>query len=329
MASLPTILLILAAISMGAAVIAALIAFRSQREAVSAIFPIVREEEAIRAQRARFSIFIWIAITALFFGGWLATLRLGGSANTASSTSEEPGTTNQPTESANAVIANPATNTPPPPPPSPTPGQVEAEVQLLTSPSTPTDTPPPANTATSTLPAPTETATSTPTPEPSATFTSTPVPPTAVPTDTPVPPTPTETPTSTPIPPTATPTRLAALRFPTVPSHTPAPPGTRVGPIQFAAEITPDLKPINPSNSFPKDIKEIYAVYPVSGMRKGLPIRVVWYLNGVEIASEVGQWEWSSDTRSFTFFTPKGEGLYKLNLYVNDTVVATNIFEVR
>ncbi len=76
MDSLPTILLILAAISMGATVIAALVALRSMREARSAIFPIVREEETIRARRARVAIFVWLTITVLFLGGWLATLRL-------------------------------------------------------------------------------------------------------------------------------------------------------------------------------------------------------------------------------------------------------------
>ena len=76
MVSLPTILLILAAVSIGATVIAAIIAFRSAREARSAIFPIVREEETVRAQRARIATFLSSALTALFLGGWLATLRL-------------------------------------------------------------------------------------------------------------------------------------------------------------------------------------------------------------------------------------------------------------
>ena len=76
MVSLPTILLILAAVSIGASVIAAIIAFRSAREARSAIFPIVREEETVRAQRARIATFLLSAFTALFLGGWLATLRL-------------------------------------------------------------------------------------------------------------------------------------------------------------------------------------------------------------------------------------------------------------
>ena len=63
MASLPTILLILAALSAGATVIAIIVAFRSQREAQSAIFPIVREQESVRAQRATVALllrpFLW------------------------------------------------------------------------------------------------------------------------------------------------------------------------------------------------------------------------------------------------------------------------------
>src|SRR5262245_33367564 len=103
MLSLPTILLILAALSLGATVIAVMIALRSQREASSAIFPIVREEETLRARRARLSIFVWIAVTALFLGGWLATLRQNtSSSETAASTSpesasSEPSPDSQPT----------------------------------------------------------------------------------------------------------------------------------------------------------------------------------------------------------------------------------------
>jgi hypothetical protein len=323
MASLPTILLILAAISMGATVIAVLIALRSQREAVSAIFPIVREEETIRAQRARISIFIWIAITALFFGGWLATLRLGDSRNISSTTSEIAEAAPQPSQPTVVVAVDLVTNTPAPVEPSPTSPEVEAEVEQPTSESAPTNTPIPAATATPVLPTATQTLTPLPTPEPSSTLTSTPLPPTA--TSTPVPP----TDTPTPVPPTATPTPIAAIRFPTSPPRTPAPENVRVGPIRFATELDENLEPINPGNSFPGDTKEIYAVYPVKGMQRGLHVKVVWYLNGVELAREEGAWQWATNTRSFTFFTPKGEGLYKLELYVNDTVVATNLFEVR
>ena len=90
MPALPTILLILAAFSLGATVIAAIVALRSSREANSAIFPIVREEEAIKAQRARLSIFIWLAITALFLGGWLAALRFAPATDAALISDAEP-----------------------------------------------------------------------------------------------------------------------------------------------------------------------------------------------------------------------------------------------
>jgi len=175
MASLPTILLILAALSMGATVIAGLIAFRSQREATSAIFPIVREEEINRARRARISIFVWIAITALFIGGWLASLRLA--------------TPVQPPEELAAA----------PVPVSPT-----DVVEAVTAPEEqPTDTPTPVP-----IVEPSFTATSAPTvvEEPTATSTSLP---TA--TATPAPPTATPTPSTTPsVTPSWTPTFTAS-----------------------------------------------------------------------------------------------------------------------
>jgi hypothetical protein len=326
MASLPTILLILAALSLGATVIAALIAFRSQREALNAIFPIVREEESLRAQRARISIFVWIAVTALFLGGWLATLRLGSS-NETPITSRVGDAAPPPTAPAEAVIVRLVTGSPFSEVTPPTVHEIEAQTAQVTPESLGTNTP-------TSLPATaTEALTDTPTSQPSATSTSTPPLPTATLTDTPIPPTATPTPTDipspTPAPPTATFIRPVALPFPTTPPHTPAPPEIRVGPIQFATQITEDLKAIDPRDSFPGDTKSIYAVYPVSGMKRDLPIKAVWFRNGVEIANEVGRWEWPADTRSFTFFTPKGEGLYKLELYANDTIVATKLFEIR
>lgn len=326
MPSLPTILLILAALSLGATVIAAFTAFRSQREALNAIFPIVREEESIRAQRARISIFIWIAVTALFLGGWLATLRLENSSD-APITSRIGDAAPLPTQPAEAVIVRLVTGTPFPDITPPTITEIETQ----------TEQPAPEPLATNIPTSPPSTAiqafTATPTPQPSATLTSTPLLPTATSTDTPIPATATSTPTDLPSPtpalPTATFTHPAALPFPTTPPHTPAPPEVRVGPIQFATEITENLEAIDPRDLFPSDIEAIYAVYPVSGMKRGLPIKVVWFWNGVEVANEVGQWEWPSDTRSFTYFTPKGDGLYKLELYANDTIVATKLFEIR
>lgn len=327
MASLPTILLILAAISTGATVIAILIAFRSQREAQSAIFPIVREEESIRAQRARVSIFVWVAVTALFLGGWLATLRLNASADAvpvaadpsadqpAQAAAAEPAAT----ESTILTVTGPADTATP----------AAEEVQPITSANTSTHTPVP--TASATLPPePTQTPTPTLTPQPSATFTNTPLPPTATATSTPLPPTSTPTPTATftPVPPTNTPTP-AALRIPTMQPRTPAPTGARMGPIEFAEGVTEDIEPVNPKSVFPDGIEAVYAVYPYSGMEPGIDYKAVWYKNGVEVAREEGQWEWGEQARSYHYLVPRGVGLYKLELYVNDTVMVSDLFEVR
>lgn len=319
MPSLPNILLILAALSAGAMVIAILIAFRSEREAQSAIFPIVREEESVRAKRARLSIFVWVAITALFFGGWLAALRLSPGDDAGSPPAETVANQTEPTNSATEVVVQFATETAVPEP-SPTPESIATAVEQLAPAATATHTPvPPADTPTP--------AASTPTPQPSATATATAIPPTATSTATPVPPTP--TPTETPLPtptPTATP---AAIQIPPSAPRTPAPPGARMGPIQFAEEITDDVEPISPDDLFKDGIASIYAVYSFTGIPENLSTKAIWYQNGVEIARDEAPWPWGEEGRGYVFLVPRGKGLYKLELYANDSILATGLFEVR
>jgi hypothetical protein len=327
MASLPTILLILAAISMGATVIAALVAFRSQKEASSAIFPIVREEESNRARRARLSIFVWIAITALFIGGWLATLRL----NPGTTTTPDPAiTSGEPTNE--SPIGQAVAQQDPPGEAAPSePAQSEPTVATIIE-NPPTETAAPtaeAPVSETPLPsAPAETDTPPPPPDTPLPPTDTPIPPT----DTPVPPspTPTDNPTETPTEsPSATPTPAAPNPEATIAApRTPAPSEVRVGPIQFATEITEDLEPVNPGKIFPNGIDAIYAVFPYWGMNRELDFKVVWYHNGTEISREEGKWQWGQQANLFVFIGPRGDGLYKLDLYVNDSVVATNLFEI-
>jgi hypothetical protein len=305
---------------MGATVIAAIVAFRSSREANSAIFPIVKEEETIKAQRARVSIFIWLAITALFFGGWLATLRFLPVGDTSLVAETEPG-------QADEVIAT-AT-------PADTPQTEALEVSPATDDAS-SDVPPttdatelPTNTP---LP-PTPTSTANPT------ATSTPEPPTVTPTPSPLPPTATSTATATPLPtatptntstPSPTPTALAdAARVPTTAPRTPAPPEVRMGPIKFGTDITDELQIVNSNTVFPAETEAIYASYPFSGMSKGLDFAAIWYHNGTELAREETEWQFGDRATSFSFIRPRGPGLYKLELYVNDTVVATKLFEIR
>jgi hypothetical protein len=332
MISLPTILLILAAISSGATVIAILVALRSAREARSAIFPIVREEEAVRARRARVSIFGWLALTALFLGGWLATLRLVDATDAQHLAEGEAVEADEADVISFTTAARPASSAP-----------TSTPITIIVGESQPTAsdssilsmTPLPA-TAASETPAAVATRPEAAAPSPTAAppaapvASPTPVPPTNTPTATPVPPTATPSPTPTPVPPTATPTSLAdAARVPTTAPRTPAPPAARMGPIQFAEGITSDLEPVNPADTFLDGIEAIYAVYPFSGMERGLDFAVVWYKDGAELGREEEEWRFGDQARSYNYLVPRGKGLYKLELYVNDSVLATGLFEVR
>jgi len=283
---LPTILLILSAISIGATVIAVLVALRSAREARTAIFPIVKEEEHTRARRARVSILVWSAITAILLGAWLASLQLTKTDSTVDGDEAEPGQT------ANAGVVEFATQ-----PPVETPPPVETAISSETSlPDNSGDTSPVEEqpidlTATPIV--------ATPTPAPAA------VDPTAPP---------------SPVPPTPTPARVPLG---------PAPDNAELGPIEFATEISsPPIAAVNPSDTFATNVK-IFAVYPYRGMEDGTNFTTVWHRNNTELARDQSQWEWGWQGNSYSFFLPPGPGTYTLELYVNDTMLASGSFTVR
>ncbi len=339
MASLPTVLLILAALSAGSMVIAILIALRSQREAQSAIFPIVREEESVRAKRAKLSIFMWVAITALFLGGWLATLRLTDNDETAAT---EPSAEQQATQAvAIEATAEPALPETEASPPSVATEPPATEIKALSSAEESSATIEPTTTPIPPTPVPPESSATpldTSTPEPTATLTNTPLPATDTPTPTPPPPTSSATPT--PIPPSATPTIVPpthtptpdlaqALQVPTSAPRTPAPAGAKIGPIQFAEDITENVDPINPAKLFNNGIPAVYAIYSFNGIPQDVHARAVWYKNGTILEQDEGTWPWGEKGRGYRFLVPRGPGLYKLELYVNDTVLSSGLFEVR
>ena len=323
MSLVPTILLILAAVSIGAMVIAAVVSLRSGREARSTLFPIIREEEAARSRRARVAVFVLSALTALFLGGWLATLRLANFNAPVLTSGDTPAPIGTP-----VVVAVPTDI----PPISPETSSAQPASAL---PAAPTLAPPTEIPAALSLAAPAQAAESEPLPVVELpTFTPVVVVELATPsptaTVTPVPPSPTPTATPSPVPPTATPTLPApGAYFPTSVARTPAPPGAKIGPIEFASGITEDVTAINPDRRFPASVKSIYAVYSYSGMKNGLDFTAVWYHNGLEISRGSEEWRWGPEASSYSYFNPPGEGLYKLELYINDSVLATGLFEVR
>lgn len=342
MSLVPTILLILAAVSVGAAVIAIVVALRSAREARSTLFPIVREEEATRARRARVALFVLSALTALFLGGWLATLRLANF-SVPSLASDEAQARPLETPETELLLVDLPTDVPPIVVEKAPAEAAETITSAAVAPAQALPPAAPAGSDSSTqapaseppalpLDAPTFTPAAVVVVNPTPTASPTPAPPTAAPTFTPSPLPPTATPTYTPspLPPTATPTSAALVaRIPTSASRTPAPSGIKMGPIQFATGVTRDVQAINPGDRFPASVKSVYAVYPFTGMKDGLAFSVVWYQNGVELLREEADWQWGMKARSYTYLNPPGEGLYKVELYVNDSVLATGLFEIR
>ena len=102
-----------------------------------------------------------------------------------------------------------------------------------------------------------------------------------------------------------------------------------MGPIQCAEDVTDTIQPVSPGDVFKNGIASVYAVYPFSGIPKNLNTKAVWYQNGVEIARDETLWPWGQEGRGYVYLVPRGTGLYKLELYANDTILATGLFEVR
>lgn len=102
-----------------------------------------------------------------------------------------------------------------------------------------------------------------------------------------------------------------------------------MGPIQFTTEISPNNEALDVENEFPSGLEAIYAVFPYSGMRNGVDFKVVWYQNGTELWRDESQWQWGDQANFYSFIRDPEEGLYKLELHVNDSILATGLFEVK
>jgi predicted secreted protein len=293
MSLLSWLLVVLAGLSLAAMVVSLTIASRSAREARSTIFPIVREEETVRARRARIVSSVTGVIAAImagtfFLSGQLSSLNLP--------------TVQLPSELV-AVVESPEAETGVESP------SIQAEPSTIT-----TETPPPPAKQPITptreqmvLPSSQPLAGQTPSPAP----TPTPAPPTATPTLA-------ASATSTGVPPSPTATRPPI----------PAPSSVEMGPIAFATQITRQREPISPTTVFSNTASRVYASFPYSGMRNDLTWTQIWYFNDVEFSRGNETWEWGSADRSFVFTNLVGAGDYRLELYVNDDLVASGKFTV-
>jgi len=191
----------------------------------------------------------------------------------------------------------------------------------------------------------------TPTPSPTGVAPATPSPTAAPAQDTPLPPSPTAkiVGSTTIVTPEATPTEAAsqpaAISSPTPLTHigpsatattppaaTPTIPASvrangSIGPIAFATGITSRRQPITPTTVFTAP-EQIYAVFPYSGLKNGLPFSVVWYYQNREILRDESTWEWGTTDHSFVFIKPIGSGEYRLELAVGGIITSTGTFRV-
>ncbi len=286
MSLLSWLLVTLAGLSLAVMVVSLTVANRSSREARATIFPIVREEETVRAQRARIMASVMGVIAAIMAGAFFLSGQLPSptivshqaTTEVVATVESSVGETAVPTETPVPLVAEPQAGNEAPP----TVDQVSPATRPTASESLP-----PAMTAT-------------------------PVPPTPVPTLVP-------SSTPTPVPPLPTPAGTPV----------PAPARAQMGPIAFAAQITSRREPISPTTVFSDTVSQVYAVFPYTGMQKGVNWTQVWYFNGVEFVRGQESWGWGSTDRSYVFTQLVGAGDYRLELYVNDELMASGEFMVQ
>jgi len=102
-----------------------------------------------------------------------------------------------------------------------------------------------------------------------------------------------------------------------------------MGPIAFTTKVSARGEPISPTTVFSETVDRVYAAFPYSGMQNGLTWTQIWYFNDVEFSRGEEAWEWGSTDRSYVFTKPVGAGTYRLELYVNDDLVASDAFTIR
>ncbi len=360
MAYLPLVLLILVALFSSATVLSVIIAIRSSREHHNTIFPMVREVEGIKARQARVAMAVFLVLSAITIGGWVATqqnlahiLRTPPTTEQASlsrllvATVEAVNSDTANSESMNVEVTKPliidnnhnsreiSTNTPK------LESSVNVSLVVLA-----TDTPIPSATPTS-EPTTTSTPIPTATPTPTPSLTSTPTPASTV-TPT-VPPTPTRTATPKPTEPEPlVGPRTVKLETPETPETpetieaTPTSPipveddplivvptGISIGPITFAADITDHYEAVDPRGVFEAQTERVYAVFPYRGMKNGLPLSVIWYYQDQEFLRDEYEWRWGNTARFYIFVKRPAAGNYKIEIKIGPETMAMGNFEVR
>lgn len=101
--------------------------------------------------------------------------------------------------------------------------------------------------------------------------------------------------------------------------------GVQVTDLSFSTRVTRDARPISPSELLPSRIKNIYATFGFSGMRKGTAWSQVWSHNGKTILNQKGKWTGGTKGRQVLTLSNKGgipDGEYHLAITARGKIVA-------
>ena len=101
--------------------------------------------------------------------------------------------------------------------------------------------------------------------------------------------------------------------------------GVSVDNLVFSARVTRDARPVNPSELLPSGIKNIYATFQFSGMRKGTRWSQIWAHNGKKILDKAEKWQGGKASRQVvTLSNGRGipDGTYHLAITARGKVVA-------
>ncbi|MFN2110945.1 MAG: hypothetical protein ACK2UI_14925, partial [Anaerolineae bacterium] len=107
--------------------------------------------------------------------------------------------------------------------------------------------------------------------------------------------------------------------------------GPAITDLIFSDGITNDEQPIDPATILPSGIDTVYAFFTFSGMSDGTTWSRFWYYEGEEIASREATWqEGGAGTTWLSLGSdePLAPGVYRLELYVEDVLLAAGNFTV-
>ncbi|MDY6875032.1 MAG: trypsin-like peptidase domain-containing protein [Chloroflexota bacterium] len=99
----------------------------------------------------------------------------------------------------------------------------------------------------------------------------------------------------------------------------------------FSEGVTADDRPTDPTYLLPSGITEVYAFFDYAEMGAGMAWSRVWYHEGEQVATGSDTWDWGASGSAWVSITadePLDPGTYRLEMFVEGTLVAASDFTV-